>query len=62
MWLLFVALAVACTVFLSLDTTAVLLTPVGLAVAAQLGLSPVPFALTTLWLANTASLLLPSPT
>jgi arsenical pump membrane protein len=59
LWLLYVALAVGCTVVLSLDTTAVLLTPVGLAVAAQLGVSPVPFALTTLWLANTASLLLP---
>lgn len=59
LWLLFVVLAVVCTVFLSLDTTAVLLTPVGLAVAAQLRISPVPFALTTLWLANTASLLLP---
>lgn len=59
LWLLFVVLAVTCTVFLSLDTTAVLLTPVGLAVAAQLRISPVPFALTTLWLANTASLLLP---
>ena len=58
-WLLYVALAVGCTVVLSLDTTAVLLTPVGLAVATQLGISPVPFALTTLWLANTASLLLP---
>lgn len=58
-WLLFVTLAVVCTVFLSLDTTAVLLTPVGLAVAAQLEISPVPFALATLWLANTASLLLP---
>jgi arsenical pump membrane protein len=59
LWLLFVVVSVACTVFLSLDTTAVLLTPVGLAIAAQLDLSPVPFALTTLWLANTASLLLP---
>ena len=59
LWLLFVVLAVVCTVVLSLDTTAVLLTPVGLAVAAQLGVSPVPFALTTLWLANTASMLLP---
>jgi arsenical pump membrane protein len=59
LWLLFVALAVGCTVFLSLDTTAVLLTPVGLAIAAQLRVSAVPFALTTLWLANTASLLLP---
>jgi arsenical pump membrane protein len=59
LWLLFVGLAVGCTVFLSLDTTAVLLTPVGLAIAAQLKVSPLPFALTTLWLANTASLLLP---
>lgn len=59
LWLLFVTVAVACTVVLSLDTTAVLLTPVGLAVASQLGIPPAPFALTTLWLANTASLLLP---
>ena len=59
LWLLFVAVAVACTTVLSLDTTAVLLTPVGLAVARQLGIPPAPFALTTLWLANTASLLLP---
>jgi arsenical pump membrane protein len=59
LWLLFVLVAVSCTVVLSLDTTAVLLTPVGLAVARQLNLSPVPFALSTLWLANTASLLLP---
>jgi arsenical pump membrane protein len=59
LWLLFTLVAVACTVVLSLDTTAVLLTPVGLAIAAQLDISPVPFALTTLWIANTASLLLP---
>ncbi len=59
LWLLFVLVAVACTIVLSLDTTAVLLTPVGLAIAAQLNISPVPFALTTLWIANTASLLLP---
>ena len=59
LWLLVVALATVTTVVLSLDTTAVLLTPVVLALAAQLGLSPLPFALTTIWLANTASLLLP---
>jgi arsenical pump membrane protein len=59
LWLLFVGVAMATTIYLSLDTTAVLLTPVGLAVAAQLRISPVPFALSTLWLANTASLLLP---
>lgn len=59
LWLLFVLVAIACTVVLSLDTTAVLLTPVGLAIATQLDISPVPFALSTLWIANTASLLLP---
>lgn len=47
------------TIVLSLDTTAVLLTPVVIAVARQLRLNPLPFAMTTVWLANTASLLLP---
>jgi arsenical pump membrane protein len=59
LWLLFALFAVTCTVFLSLDTTAVLLTPVALAIARQIGASPRPFALTTLWIANTGSLLLP---
>ncbi|WP_432513350.1 SLC13 family permease [Kineococcus sp. SYSU DK001] len=59
LWLLVVALGTLATVVLSLDTTAVLLTPVVLALAAQLGLDPLPFAVTTVWLANTASLLLP---
>ena len=59
LWLLVVALAVLCTVFLSLDTTAVLLTPVVVIVARHAGLPPMPFALTTVWLANCASMLLP---
>ncbi|KJR07216.1 SLC13 family permease [Gordonia sihwensis] len=59
LWLLTVLLAVVCTAFLSLDTTAVLLTPVVLALARVAGVAPAPFALTTVWLANTASLLLP---
>ncbi|HTY72316.1 MAG TPA: SLC13 family permease [Actinomycetes bacterium] len=59
LWLLVVALATATTIVLSLDTTAVLLTPVVLALAAQLELPALPFAMTTVWLANTASLLLP---
>lgn len=59
LWLLFAALAVASTIAMSLDTTAVLLTPVGLAIARQTGIAPMPFALTTLWIANTGSLLLP---
>lgn len=59
LWLSFAGLAVLSTIVLSLDTTAVLLTPVGLAVAQQTGIAPMPFALTTLWIANTGSLLLP---
>ena len=59
LWLLVVALSCLSTIVLSLDTTAVLLTPVVIAVARQLRLSPLPFAMTTVWLANTASLLLP---
>jgi arsenical pump membrane protein len=59
LWLLVVLAAVVATAVLSLDTTAVLLTPVVLALAAQLGLDLGLFALTAVWLANTASLLLP---
>lgn len=59
LWLLVVAVATLSTVFLSLDTTAVLLTPVVITLARHAGLSPIPFALTTVWLACTASLLLP---
>ena len=59
LWLLVLALAVVGTIFLSLDTTAVLLTPVVVILARHVGLSPLPFALTTVWMANTASLLLP---
>lgn len=59
LWLFVVLIAVVSTVFLSLDTTAVLLTPVVVLLARHAGLPPLPFALTTVWLANTASLLLP---
>jgi len=59
LWLFVVAIAIVSTVFLSLDTTAVLLTPVVILLARHVGLPPLPFALTTVWLANTASLLLP---
>ena len=59
LWLLVVALAAVTTAFLSLDTTAVLLTPVVVVLARSCGLPPLPFALTTVWLANTASLVLP---
>ncbi|MGA7205375.1 MAG: SLC13 family permease [Specibacter sp.] len=59
LWLLVVGLATLSTVFLSLDTTAVLVTPVVVALARHARIHPLPFALTTVWLANTASLLLP---
>ncbi|RRR99839.1 arsenic transporter [Glycomyces terrestris] len=54
-----VLLASATTVFLNLDTTIVLLTPVMLALAAATRAPALALAMTTVWLANTASLLLP---
>ena len=59
LFLLVAWLATVTTVLLGLDTTAVLLTPVVLSMAVQLDLPPMPFALLIVWLANTASLLLP---
>ncbi len=59
LWALVVVIAVLSTVFLSLDTAAVLLTPVVVLLARHAGLPPIPFAITTVWLANAASLLLP---
>lgn len=59
LWLLVVLLATVSTIALSLDTTAVLLTPVVLAIARRADVDRTVFALTTVWLANTASLLLP---
>ncbi|MFF2344602.1 SLC13 family permease [Pseudarthrobacter sp. NPDC058119] len=59
LWLLVVAVATVSTVFLSLDTTAVLVTPVVVLLAVHARIPPLPFALTSIWLANTASLLLP---
>ncbi|MFD5266025.1 SLC13 family permease [Streptomyces sp. NPDC058335] len=59
LFLLCVAFASVTTIALNLDTTAVLLTPVMLALATRVGIAAVPLAMTTVWLANTASLLLP---
>jgi Na+/H+ antiporter NhaD/arsenite permease-like protein len=59
LFLLCVAFASITTAALNLDTTAVLLTPVMLALAAKVQIAPIPLAITTVWLANTASLLLP---
>ncbi len=54
-----VVFASVTTITLNLDTTAVLLTPVMLALAGRVGIAAVPLAMTTVWLANTASVLLP---
>ena len=59
LFLLCVAFASITTITLNLDTTAILLTPVMLALARKLQVNPLPLAMTTVWLANTASLLLP---
>ena len=59
LWLLVVLVATVATAVLSLDTTAVLLTPVVLVLARRLGLGQELFAFTAVWLANTASLILP---
>ncbi|MER6947756.1 SLC13 family permease [Nonomuraea sp. NPDC000554] len=59
LFLLCTAFASFVTIFLNLDTTAVLLTPVMLALAPRARIAALPLAMTTIWLANTASLLLP---
>ena len=59
LFVLCVFFAATTTVVLNLDTTAVLLTPVMLALARKAGIAAIPLAMTTVWLANTASLLLP---
>jgi Na+/H+ antiporter NhaD/arsenite permease-like protein len=59
LWLFVLAMVTVSTAFMSLDTTAVLITPVIVVLARHVGLSPLPFALATVWLANTASLFLP---
>ncbi|MCU1479537.1 MAG: arsenic transporter [Subtercola sp.] len=59
LWVFVLVLGTVSTLFLSLDTTAVLVTPVVVLLALNAGISPIPFAVATVWLANTASLLLP---
>lgn len=59
LWLLLALVAWACTTVLSLDTTAVLVTPVVLVTARRTGAPVRLLAVTTLWLCATGSLLLP---
>lgn len=55
----FVALAAACTVFLSLDTTAIMLTPLAIQLATRFRLPQPAVALAVVWIANLASMPLP---
>ena len=59
LYLLVMVLAAATTILFSLDTTAVLVTPVVVAISRAIGVRPWPFSIAVLWLANTGSLLLP---
>ncbi|GGL10436.1 arsenic transporter [Sphaerisporangium melleum] len=59
LFVLCAAFAAVITIVLNLDTTAVLLTPVLLALAPRARMGALPLAMTTIWFANTASLLLP---
>lgn len=59
LWLAVVVMAALSTAFFSLDTTAILITPIVVLLARRSGVNPLLFALTTVWLANTASLFLP---
>ncbi len=59
LWPCVVLLAAVCTAFLSLDTTAILVTPLVVALAAATGRRILPTALVTVWIANIGSLFLP---
>ncbi len=59
LWVLVLMFGVVATAFLSLDTTAVLLTPIVIVLARSNGLPVLPFAMATVVIANTASLTLP---
>lgn len=59
LWLLVVLVSTGSVAVLSLDTAAVLLTPVVIVVARLVSVNPALLAWTTVWLANTASLFLP---
>lgn len=59
LWVFVLVMVTLITAFMSLDTTAVLVTPIVVVLARRIGVSPLPFALATVWLANTGSLFLP---
>lgn len=59
LWLGIVGVSVLVTIFLSLDTTAILLTPLAVVLSRRNGLNIAATALTVIWIANIASLMLP---
>lgn len=59
LWAGLVLISIIVTVFLSLDTTAILLTPLAIAVARRNGLNLVAISFAVVWIANIASLHLP---
>lgn len=59
LWAGLILISIIVTVFLSLDTTAILLTPLAVAVARRNGLNLVAVSLAVVWIANIASLPLP---
>lgn len=59
LWGGIVGIAAVCTIFLSLDTTAIMITPMAVALARRNGLKVVPVAFAVMWIANLGSMLLP---
>src|SRR5699024_9454825 len=59
LWTGLIVLSIISTVFLSLDTTAILITPLAVAVARRNHLHLIAVALAVVWIANIASLPLP---
>lgn len=58
-WVGILVLAVLVTVFFSLDTTAILITPLAILLARRNGLSVMATAISVVWIANIGSLVLP---
>lgn len=59
LWCGLILLSVVSTIFLSLDTTAIMITPLALAVARRNSLKLIPVAFAVVWIANIGSLPLP---
>lgn len=58
-WALIFGISLVVTVFFSLDTTAILITPLAIAIARGAGLNTLAVAFAVVWMANLGSMLLP---